>query len=207
MSASSRLRRWLTFAVLGGLALLAALPCLSGAAVYNQLHYRHVRAYQRWQVRQPYHYSYILSFLGSVTYQTYQVEVLGGKLVRLTDMATGGTLDVPSSASSSFIPINAWVNNNLMIDDMFLHILADIHPPNSVKAFISRANPAFYTRLTAAGWLPNGIASCDPGFPQAEYHPVYGFPEELFLAGEPCTSLLEYSYPVHLKIEAFQVLP
>ncbi len=207
MNSPARLRRWLTFAILGGLIGLVVLPCLSGAAVYNQLHYRHVRAYRLWQLRQPNHYDYILSYLGSVTYQTYQVEVLGGKLVRLTDMATGNSLNMPSPASSSFIPINAWVNNNLMIDDMFHHILADIKIPSSMKAFISRTNPAFYTQLTATGWLPNGIASCDPAFPQAEYHPVYGFPEELFLAGEPCSTLLGYNYPVHLKVEAFRVLP
>ena len=207
MKNSARSRRLATLAILGSIAGLVAIPCILGALVYNQLHYRHMRAYQIWQTRQPYHYSYVLDFLGDVTYQTYQVEVAGGKLVRLTDMTTGLTLDVPSSASSSFLPINAWVRNNMLINDMFIHIRGAIDPPISAKAFISRANPAFYTRLTSAGLLDPGFASCDPAYPKVEYHPMYGFPVELFLSEKPCSNLMEYNYPVHLKIEAFQVLP
>lgn len=200
-------QRLFILAILGSFAGLALLPIILGGMVYNQLYYRHVRAFQRWQGRQPYHYSYNLHFLGEVTYQSYQVEVAGGKLVRLTDLATGNTLEVPNTASSRFQPINAWIRNNLMINDMFIHIRGATRPPISMEALISRANPSFYQRLTASGWLPRVTASCDPAYPKVAYHPTYGFPEELFLAAKPCAVLEDYNYPVHLKIEAFQALP
>jgi hypothetical protein len=207
MNKTKRLERLVWAAVLASLAGLVSLPCVFSGAAYNYLHYRHVRAYNLWVERQPDHYAYILNLLGSVTYQTYQVEVRAGKLVKLTDMNTGNSVTFSGPSATRFPPNNTWIGNHLLIDDLFLQIQTATRLPKSVQAFVQRANPVFYNRLSAAGWLPWGSVSCDPVYPKATYDPVYGFPEEVFLEGNPCASLDEASYPVHVKIEDLQVLP
>lgn len=189
-----------------GLSLVLA-SCLAVGGIYNSLKLRHERAFQRWETRKPAHYQYALKFNGSLTYQDYLVEVSGSHLVRLTDLNTGVGTDIPGLASTSFLPANAWIRTNLLIDDLFIRIRGATQTPDSVNAFFNRANPALYARFFEAGWMPSALATCIPAYPTVRYHPVYGFPEELQLSGNPCSAAVEYSAPVHIKIEAFRPLP
>ena len=189
------------------LVALLLLVCFFAGGLYDTLRYRHERAFQRWESRRPDHYRYVLALKGDLTYQDYLVEVTAGNLVRLTDLKTGVSTGIPGSASSSFLQTNAWVRNSLLIDGLFIRIQGAIHPPTSVSAFMSRTNPAFYAGLSTAGWLSTGPVTCDPPYPRVSYNPVYGYPEDLQLAGQPCSYEVEYSTPVHLTIGNFQPLP
>jgi hypothetical protein len=195
---------FITASIILGLVLVS---CLATGGVYNSLVFRHERAYQRWQAVKPNHYRYNLAFLGDLTYQDYMVEVSGGNLVRLTDLNTGIGTAIPGTASTSFLPTNAWIRTNLLIDDLFTRIQGAIRRPKSFYALVSRTNPAFYARLSTTGWMPTGLATCDPPYPQVRYHPVYGYPEDLFLSGDPCTMMVEFNTPVRVKIDGFQPLP
>ena len=210
MRSSGRLSKRFTWAWAGlaaGPVLAAVVTCLAGGWIVDSLHLRHQRAFQQWNQHRPYHYQYRLALLGTVTYQNYLVEVVDGNLVKLTDLGTGVSTSIPSAASTSFLFTNAWVRSNLLIDDLFMHIQSATRPPRSPTAFVGRANPSLYFRLVDHGWLERGLPSCDPAYPQVRYDPRYGFPADLHLAGDPCSTLAEQSSPVHLQIEAFQPLP
>ena len=187
--------------------ILGVLGCLFVGGFFNTFMYRHDRAYKFWETRKPDHYRYVLSLKGDLVYQDYLVEVSNGYLVRLTDLNTGVSTGIPGSASTSFLPSNAWIRMSLLIDDLFIRIEGATHPPMSMAAFVNRANPGFYNRLTNIGWLPPGLITCDPPYPRVSYNPVYGYPEDLELAGLPCTYEAEYNTRMHVTIEQFQPLP
>jgi hypothetical protein len=190
------------------LAFLGA-ALLTGALLYRgaeHLFLRHERAHQLWTARRPAHYRYTLILQGELMHQTFGVEVDQGRLVTLTDEFTGISMTIPPTVSTNFLPTNEWLRRNLLIDDLFSQIKVATRLPGAADAFLVRANPQLYFRFAQQGWLPKNRPTCEPNFPEVEYNAVFGYPEKLYLAGEPCMNE-EYTASVRLRIERFQALP
>lgn len=202
--ARSRVKFFTCLGIPLGLGVLFVL--VIAGLLGNNLFYRHRRAYQLWQSRQPGHFSYQVTITKLMISRTWHVEVRQGRMVRMIEARAGETSGMESwIQATSFSPLSFSGGVDL-VEATFAAIQKALIPPRSLGEFMARANPMFYQNFVQQ-ILPGGWENCRPAFPQVRYHAVYGFPEEATLAGLPCVASLDLGSSITVQIENFQVLP
>ena len=201
------LEKLLPSGILVGLTVSVILFPLATFGLVDLLSLRHERAYEKWIQRQPPHYRYTISVAGTFIFTKFQVEVLNGNPVQLTDLVNGYSVAMLPHPAWSHMPGYLQIRNHLLIENLFIDIHMGTVLRRSAKNFMGRANPALYRAMVNRGWLPGGWMGCDPAFPQVRYNKIYAYPEELNLHGNPCSALIEQSQPLKITIEDFQTLP
>lgn len=187
-------------------ALLSLLVCVGSLSVYDSLVRKHSRAYQLWQQRQPQHYRYTFRYHSFMANLSWLVEVENNAVTHVYDPDSGLEDLTWADYRSANVPSLQVSRTRVDIDDIFRAIQSASQLSTTPKAFFSRTNPALYQSLVNRGWLPWGWEGCRPALPEVEYDPDYGYPRQVKLYGNPCSTSNEEAQAASIHIEIIQIL-
>jgi hypothetical protein len=199
-------RRLALFAGLASGALLSVLVCLGTYSAYDGLVRKHTRANQLWQQRQPQHYLYTFRYRSFMANLNWLVEVENSAITHVYDSDSGLEHLTWADYRSANVPGLQVSRTRVDIDDIFRAIQNASQLSTTPKGFFSRTNPALYQSLAKRGWLPSGWEGCRPALPQVQYDPDFGYPRQVKLFGNPCSTTNEEAQAASIQIEIIQIL-
>ncbi len=207
MKSSGRLRSRLLscLAIAAGLGVIAAF--LFSGYLWDTLYARHVRAQQLWTQRKPLHYIYKIEIRSSFWTNRFQIEILNNVVQGTINLDSGAPAEIWGMEPGSYLHTTNALWQFLLIDGIFQQIHAATRPPRTTQAFLARTNPNLYYLLAMNGTLQFGWQGCEQAYPRVRYDAAYGYPSELHLYGQPCSTVLELNTPISLTIKDFQRLP
>jgi len=189
------------------LGLGAAAVFLLGIYLGDMLYARHLRAEKRWAQRKPAHYIYNIEIRSSYWTNRFQIEILNNGIEGILNLDSGQPAEIFNMEPGSYLHTTNALWQYLLIDNIFQQIQFSIKPPRTGKAFLARTNPDLYIRLAIRGALPYDWQGCEQAYPHVRYEEKYGYPSEVYLYGQPCSTVIDLVSPISLAIEDFRTLP
>jgi hypothetical protein len=189
------------------LGLSTAVVLFLGGFAYDTLYGKHLRAEERWAQLKPYHYIYTIEIHSSFWDHRFQIEILNNGFLGMINLESGEPAELWKMEPNSFLHTTNELMEYLVIDGVFRLIHQAIHPPYNAQSFLARANPNLYYSLAMKGVLPFDWQGCNPAYPRVRYDAEIGFPRQVYLYGQPCSSVIDLHMPISLVIQDFTKLP